>query len=97
MPLVIFPGLLGRESRPRAATVGDFCVSRLRAAEGWPRLLCVSKAERGNRTREQSISTGRTTTVTQGEGLSGDTPYLRIEDTGDVFEIRGAVTTVAKK
>ena len=34
--------------------------------------------------------------MTQGEGVSGDTPYLRIEDTGDVFEIRGAVTTIGR-
>ncbi|MDQ1726564.1 MAG: hypothetical protein QOK14_609 [Frankiaceae bacterium] len=35
-------------------------------------------------------------TVTQGEGMSIDTPYLRIEDTGDVFELKGDVTTVGR-
>ena len=35
-------------------------------------------------------------TVTQGEGATMDAPYLKIEDSGDVFELRGDVTTVGR-
>jgi pSer/pThr/pTyr-binding forkhead associated (FHA) protein len=34
--------------------------------------------------------------VTQAEGASVETPYLRIEDTSEVFELRGDVTTVGR-
>jgi hypothetical protein len=56
----------------------------------------VTVARKGNRRGTSCSHTGRKIIVTQAEGASVETPYLRIEDTSEVFELRGDVTTVGR-